>query len=179
MMDCEAIKRSLGTWLDGEIGLLEGEAIQRHLEVCPSCVGEKTRLERLETALKSVLEERASGVAFEPFWGGVRRRIQEKGSWHVRLLDWATPAFSSQRLAWAVPLIIILLLGLFSLEDFFPGWIWGPGKSNLTAVESIDSHGFNVALFRESNTKTIVIWLFQDEEEEESSGKSAAGEPSF
>jgi len=180
MMDCEAIKRSLETWLDGALGPLEAEAVQRHVEVCPLCRGEKTRLERLEASLKSVLEERASGIAFEPFWGGVRQRIQEKRSWHVRLLNWATPAFSPQRLTWAIPLVIVFLIGLFSLEEFFPGWVWGPSRSNLTAVESIDAHGLNVALFRQSKTKTLVIWLFQhQEDEDESFRESGQGEPSF
>jgi len=180
MMDCEAIKRSLGTWLDGALGPLEAEAIERHLEVCPLCLGERTRLERLEASLKSVLEERASGIAFEPFWGGVRQRIEEKRSRHVRLSDWATPVFSPQRLAWAIPLIIVFLIGLFSLEGFFPGWFGGQSRSNLTAVESIDAHGLNVALFRQSKTKTLVIWLFQHQEgEDESSGESGQGQPSF
>lgn len=180
MMDCEAIKKSLGAWLDGELSHAEAVKIQGHLPECPSCLGEKTRLEQLQASLKTVLEARVSGVTFEPFWNGVRQRILEKRPWHVDLLDWARLALYPQRLAWVVPVVIVFLLGVFSLEQYFSGWRWGASRGNLTAVESIDGHGFNVALFRESKTKTTVIWLFENQEDEdESAEKTAPTEPSF
>lgn len=179
IMDCQALKRSLGAWLDGELGYSEAEQIKEHLQGCPLCLGEKTQLERLQTSLERVLKARSSGVAFEPFWDEVRRRIFERRPWYAQLLDWVRLTLIPQRFAWAIPVMIVFLLGLFSLGDFFVGWYAGRNRSNLTAVESIDSHGFNVALFREANTKTIVIWLFQNEEEEESSGQSAPDKPSF
>ncbi|MGH7775486.1 MAG: zf-HC2 domain-containing protein [Candidatus Binatia bacterium] len=176
-MDCEVVKRSLGAWLDGEMSHSEAGEIRGHLQECPLCLGEKTQLERLQTSLKSFLERRASKVDFDPFWHGVRERILEKRPWHVRLLDWARPALYPQRLAWAIPVVIVLLLGSLSLERFFPE---GASANNLTRVESIDSHGFNVALFRESETKTTVIWLFESQEEEdESSGEPSPSKPSF
>ncbi len=179
-MNCEAVKKSLGRWFDGEIDAAEAQEIQGHLEECSVCLEEKRRLVRLQTSLKSVLESGASGLAFEPFWNGVRRRIVERKPWHVRFLDRVRLALPPQRLAWAIPLVIIFLLGVFSLEQFFPKWRSGSNKSNLAAVESVDGHGFNVAVFRESKTKTTVIWLFQNQEEEDgSSGESASTNPSF
>ncbi len=38
--------------------------------------------------------------------------------------------------------------------------------SNFASVESIDAHGRNVALLREDETKTTVIWLYQNQEGE-------------
>jgi hypothetical protein len=75
---------------------------------------------------------------------------------------------------------IVLLLAIVSLEQFFPGWRWGSNRSNTTAVDSIDGHGFNVAVFRESKTKTTVIWLYENQEEEdESAAESASPDTSF
>ena len=180
MMDCEAIKSSLGTWLDGELDHSEAERVRIHVQKCPSCIGEKERLERLQASLKGVLEGEASGLAFEPFWDGVRQRILERKPWHARLRDWARPVLYPQRLAWAIPLVIVFLLGIFSLEQFFPGWPWGSNRGNVAAVDSIDGHGFNVAVFRESKTKTTVIWLFENQEDEdESSGESTSTGSSF
>lgn len=179
-MDCDAIKRSLGTWLDGEASPSGAELIRTHVEGCPSCLGEKKRLEWLQASVKGILEREASGLAFEPFWDGVRQRILETRPWQDRLWDWARAAFYAQRLAWVIPVVIVFFLGLFSLEQFFPGWRWGSNRGNVTAVDSIDGHGFNVAVFRESRTKTTVIWLFENQEDEdESSGESSSTESAF
>lgn len=181
MRDCETIQRSLGAWLDGESGDFEPQEIQEHLERCPSCLMEKERLEKLQIALEQVLRANASEVAFEPFWHELQRRIsEEKIPWHARLLDWARPVLYPQRLAWVVPVVIVFLLGVFSVEQFFPGWIWGSKREPRTVVDSIDGHGLNVALFREFESRTTVIWLFEDhEEEDEASGNSTQGNPSF
>ena len=178
--DCEEIKSLLGAWLDGELGASEAAEVRLHLQGCASCLGEKARLEKLQSSLKSVLETKASQLAFEPFWAGVRQRIVEERPWHAWLVDWARAVISPPRLAWAIPAVIIVLLAVLSLEQFFPGWRWALSRSNLAAVESIDGHGFNVALLRESKTKTTVIWLFENHEgEEETSAEPVSGGPAF
>jgi predicted anti-sigma-YlaC factor YlaD len=171
--DCEEIRKSLGAWLDRELGASDAAEIADHLKSCAACAAEKAALEKLESALKQVLGTEAARVAFEPFWAGVRQRIAEHRSWRARVTDWARAVFAPPRLAWAVPAMIILLLGVLSLEQFFPGWRSGFGQTNLAAVESIDGHGFNVALLREAKTKTTVIWLFENQESE----NEAAADP--
>ncbi len=178
--NCETVKNSLGAWLDGELGHADAEQIQRHVEGCPSCSGERRRLERLQVVLRSVLEAESSRVAFVPFWDGVRRRISEARPRPARLWEWARPAFYPQRLAWAVPVAIVFLLAIFSLLQYSPGWRWGGNRGNGAAVDSIDGHGLNVAVLRESKTKTTVIWLFESQEEDdETSGEPPAKAPSF
>ncbi len=178
--DCEQIKKSLGAWLDRELGAAAAADLQLHLQSCASCAAEKARLERIDSSLKSLLEMEASQVAFEPFWAGVRQRMAEHRSWRGRVADWARAAFAPPRLAWAVPAMIILVLGVLSLEQFFPGWRSGFGQTNLAAVESIDGHGFNVALLREAKTKTTVIWLFENQESEnETAADPVSGEQAF
>jgi len=179
MRNCTTVQRSLGAWLDAELGEAERQEIREHLEKCPSCLAEKRRLERLQSALGEALRARASGIAFEPFWREVQRRISEREiPWHARFWDWVRSILYPQRLAWVVPVAMVFLVGAFSLREFFPGWLSGSQRTARTVVDSIDGHGLNVALFRESESRTTVIWLFEDhEEEDEASGSSTQGNP--
>jgi hypothetical protein len=73
----------------------------------------------------------------------------------------------------------LLLLGLFL-------WILiGPGggsavRAMVSAVDSIDAHGRSVALLRENETKTTVIWLYEDQEvEHETAEEDSKSGPAF
>ncbi|HET8562457.1 MAG TPA: zf-HC2 domain-containing protein [Candidatus Binatia bacterium] len=180
MNQCESIRKSLGVWLDGELNPSDAEAVQAHVQSCSACREEMRQIEKLQSALKNTLASSASQIAFEPFWRGVQERMRAERSWHGELREWARITFSGPRLAWTVPAAILLLLTLFSLERYLPGWGFGPQRNNTAYVESIDAYGRNVALFREDETKTTVIWLYQNPEgEDESTGESDPEKPSF
>lgn len=180
MRNCESIRESLGAWLDGELSQSDAEGVRAHVESCAGCGEERRQLEKLQAALRSTLEIKDSEIAFEPFWRGVRQRIEETRSWREDLLAWVRVTFAAPRLAWAVPAVIILLLGGLSLDSFLPGWRTGAQRNQFAAVESIDTYGRNVALLREDETKTTVIWLYQNQEgENESSGETTETSPSF
>jgi len=177
MTDCDSIRASLGRFLDGELSESEAEVVRLHLENCPPCGAEQRRMEKLESSLKSLLLSNGAPIAFEPFWDGVRERIAAKPNWHVDVMEWGRSIFARPALAWTIPAVIAILLAVLSLESF-----WKPGaqRNNFAAVESIDAHGRNVALLREDETKTTVIWLYQNQEgEDESSGENADTSPSF
>jgi predicted anti-sigma-YlaC factor YlaD len=177
MRDCEFIRESLGRWLDGDLCASDAEVIRLHLESCGACDGERRQLEKLQSSLKSLLVSNVPRIAFEPFWAGVRERITEKPSWREEVVEWARSRFAAPGLAWAVPAVIVVLLGVLSLDSF---WKLGSQRNNFAAVESIDAHGRNVALLREDETKTTVIWLYQNQEgEDESSGENTETNPSF
>lgn len=165
-MNCERVMESLGAWLDGELASPEAASVGDHVEHCPRCKEEKRRLENLQASLRHAVSAGAGQISFEPFWLGVRQRILEKRPWYLELMDWAQTAFAAPRLAWAVPVVIILLIGIVSLESYLPEWDKESQRSEFASVESIDSHGFNVAVLREAETKTTVIWLFQIQEGE-------------
>ncbi|HEY7319301.1 MAG TPA: hypothetical protein VIE89_17180 [Candidatus Binatia bacterium] len=134
-------------------------------------------MEKLESSLKSLLLSHGAPIAFEPFWDGVRARIAAKRNWHEDIREWGRSIFARPALAWTIPAVIAILLAVLSLES-----LWKPGaqRNNFAAVESIDAHGRNVALLREDETKTTVIWLYQNQEgEDESSGENADTSPSF
>ena len=177
MRSCEEIRELLGVWLDGELSAPDAEGIRLHLQGCVRCDGERQQLEKLHSSLKNLVESNGSRLAFEPFWHGVRERITEKRTWHREVVEWVRSTFAGPGLVWAVPAAILVLLSVLSFNSV---WKLIGQRNNFAAVESIDAHGRNVALLREDETKTTVIWLYQNQEgEDDSSGENTETNPSF
>lgn len=178
MNSCAEIKESLSAWIDGELPRDKAEAVRLHVASCANCAEEQRKLERLDDALKSVLVP-AEAVGFDPLWRGVRARIEERGSRSAQWLEWLRSWRTAPSLAWAVPAVIVVLLGLFSFDNFWPG-ARRAQRNSFASVESIDAYGRDVALLSEDETKTTVIWLFQNQEgEDEASGDNAQKGPTF
>ena len=165
-INCEGVKKLLGAWWDGELGGDEAGAVREHLELCPSCRSEAEKLERLHNSIREALKERAGEIRFDTFWAGLEERMAARRPWWARLADWANPAFGLGRMGWAISLAVILAIGVLSLPDSYRAWFFGSNRGR-TRIESIDAHGFNVAVFREAQTRTTVIWLFSDEESDD------------
>ena len=180
MKHCEEIREFLGAWLDGELGPSEAEAVGSHVAHCAACAEERRQLEKLQLVMKSVFSTERERIAFEPFWRGVRSRIERNRPWHAELLEWLRPALEAPRLVWAVPAMIVLLIAALSVNSIWPSLRWWGQRNNYAAVESIDAHGRNVALLREDDTKTTVIWLYQNPEgENDTSEEPAQSGPTF
>jgi anti-sigma factor RsiW len=177
MTNCEDIAESLGVWLDGEVSLADAEVIRLHLESCAQCDGKRRQLEKLNASLKSLLDANVPQLALEPFWRGVQARIAEKRTWRREVAEWIDSALAGPAVAWAVPAAIVIVLAVLSVDSFRKLAV---PRNNFAAVESIDAHGHNVALWREDETKTTVIWLYHNQEgEHELSGENTETAPSF
>ena len=179
MKDCQNFKSAIGPWLDGELTSTDAEEVRLHLEECTACAEERRQLERLQLTLQYTMMAKKAELAFEPFWRGVQHRIVHDKPWHRQLSGWLHDSFAEQRLAWAVPAAIIVALALASLNSFVPGLKSGVPRDNSASVESIDAHGRNVALLREDDTKTTVIWLYQNQESDDEPAENTEAKPSF
>jgi len=176
MRDCEGIRESIGSWLDGELSAAESESVCAHLASCTDCGETRRRLEKMQLALKAALTSPAPQIEFMSFWRGVERRINQKRAWRDDLLDWSRGLFAAPRVAWTVPAVIGILLVLVSTDV----WRLGGSRNSFASVESIDAYGRSVALLRENDTKTTVIWLYQDQEgENEAAEDTAKSAPTF
>ena len=176
MSQCESLQESIGRWLDGELPPADSEAVRSHVASCADCGAARQRLEKIQLTLGQMLSAEASRVEFSPLWREVKRRIEAKRPWHEELIERCQSIFSGARLAWAVPAAIMLVLGFLSLAK----WPAGVEANSYASVESIDAHGRNVALLREDETKTTIIWLYQDPEgEDENVEESAKSGPAF
>jgi len=175
MNGCEDKVASIERWLDGELSGAESESLRVHMVACAGCSEARRRLEKLQSTLTDVLLSEAQPVDFMPFWRAVQLRINEKRPWYQDALDWMRGVLPASRLAWVVPAVIALLLAGVSLESY-----WRGGRNAFATVESIDAYGRNVALLREYDTKTTVIWLYQDQEgENEAAEETAPSGPAF
>jgi anti-sigma factor RsiW len=180
MTGCENIRESIGRWLDGELSPAESEAAREHVLACAACGETRRQLEKIDATLKSVLAAEAARVEFTPFWRDVQSRVNRKRAWYADWLDWSRGLLAGPRVAWAVPTVIALLLGLFSLDSYWLGWRFGGSRNSFAAVDSIDAHGRSVALLRENETKTTVIWLYEDQEgENETAEEASKSGPAF
>jgi anti-sigma factor RsiW len=180
MRDCENIRESIGRWLDGELSPGESETVRAHVADCAQCSEARRQLEKIQLALKGALLAEAQKIEFAPFWRAVEHRIAEKRAWYEDALDWARGIFTVSRAAWAVPAVIALLLAVLSLDAYLPGWRGGHARNSFATVESIDAYGRNVALLREYNTKTTVIWLYENQEgDNEAAEEAPESAPAF
>ena len=176
MSQCESFQESIGRWLDGELPPADSEAVRSHVANCADCGAARQRLETIQLTLSKILTAEAARLEFAPFWRAVQHRIEAKRPWHEELIEAVRSLFSVPRLAWAVPAAIMLVLGFLSLAK----WPAGVETNNYASVESIDAHGRSVALLREDQTKTTVIWLYQDQEgENETAEEASKSGPTF
>jgi hypothetical protein len=177
MNECARIEQSMGRWLDGELSAAESEVVRAHVSGCAQCAAAQQRLEKLERALGSVLVATAPRIEFAPFWRELERRIDEKTPWHKELRERVHAWFIAPRTAWAIPALIVVLLAVFSYDSYFPFWRL---RNNLATVVSIDAHGRSVALLREDESKTTVIWLYQNQEgDDEAAEETPQPGPAF
>ena len=161
MNECERIENSIARWLDGELGAAENESVRHHVTGCANCEAARQRMEKLNSALNSVLIMGAPKIEFTPFWRELEQRIGAKTPWHKELLERVQHWGSTPRVAWGVPALVAVLLAVFSFDSYFST---SRSRNNLATVESIDSFGRNVAMLREDESKTTVIWLYQNQE---------------
>lgn len=161
MSECEQIEPMLERWLDGQSSEADGARVRDHLGACERCARALRRLERVDAALHGLLVSAVPPIAFKPFWRGIEVRLRERAPWHQELAERAKTWLAAPRAAWAIPALIAILIGVLSYDFKIP---LGRSRSNLATVDSIDSHGRSVALLREDDSKTTVIWLYQTPE---------------
>jgi len=179
MKDCEQVQDRLGAWIDGELSPTDSESVGNHLGGCADCRTAQQRLEKMNSALRRVLAADADKIEFTPFWQNVEQGIKEKRRWYARVQDWGGSVFAAPRTAWAVPAAIAIVLVAISASSYLSKWRGGNVRNNFASVDSIDAYGRSVALLREDDTKTTVIWLFQNQEGEHEAEESSPSGPAF
>jgi predicted anti-sigma-YlaC factor YlaD len=180
MNSCLEIKYSIGAWLDGELSGSAAAAVQAHLASCPDCREEQRQLEKLDSAMKRALESEVYQLDAQAFWRGVRERITAKRPWYAELAEEAAQFLRAPGFAWAVPAVIVLIIGALYFQPVFSGLGVGTPRNSFATVESIDAYGRNVALWRENESRTTVIWIYQNpDSENEGGGETEDKGPAF
>jgi hypothetical protein len=180
MNSCTEIKAFVGPWLDGELSGSAADAVRAHVEACPECGAERRQLEKLSAMMKDAFAAEVYQVNAQALWCGVERQIAARRPWYALPAEWAGRFFHAPSFAWAVPAVIILLIGALYFEPVLSSWGVGASRNNFATVESIDAYGRNVALWRENESKTTVIWIYQSpDSENEGAGEANNKGPAF
>jgi anti-sigma factor RsiW len=167
MSTCPETRDSLGRWLDGELPAERAEAVRAHLEACFACAEERRQLEKLDGAVRSFFSAEAASIDPAHFWRGVQQRLESNSPLYKHWLDRVAAAWRAPSFAWSVPAVLALLIGALYFDVFTRPWTSGGARSSFATVESIDAYGRNVALWRDSESKTTVIWIYQMPESED------------
>lgn len=56
-MDCNNIRNKLSAYLDDELSFRDRELVEKHLDLCPACAGEKKSLLLLSTLMDEIAAE--------------------------------------------------------------------------------------------------------------------------
>ena len=180
MKSCEHVQSFLGAWLDGELNPSDSTFITEHIEQCSGCLRERDQLVKLQSSLAGVLLHNATPVTHEQFWRQLESRLAQNSPWWARLSEGFGRFFAGPRLAWSVPAAVGTLLLVISGFHLLKFGAAPAARNNYAVVDSIDAFGRSVALWREDETKTTVIWLYQqDEGEKEVVEQPTQASPTF
>jgi hypothetical protein len=166
-MTCRETRPLLPLFFDGEIEPRQMRAIALHSTRCSDCEGALRRLERLQDALMAEVSSRLEEVDLSRVWDGVAPRLdapRRSGSlgwktwWPARDLRWMRPAPALTALAAGCLLAIFL-------------WQWNAGHpsnelasiDNSAILDSVESNVGSLAVLREPETNTMVLWITDGE----------------
>lgn len=156
-LTCFWMKRRLAPYLDGALSGRRGRAVVSHLQGCPGCRGEVSRLERLRELLRSTLT-----VGPDPdwtgFWGWIRGRIlSERPRRRREAWGWSPRVALGGALGGVVAGVLLLVLLLWPVAS--PEGPALPAGVVVNTVETAHPNG-NVMVFSSPEDEMTVIWVF-------------------
>jgi anti-sigma factor RsiW len=164
---CSSVSKLLEKYFDREVTDKERLLVESHLQSCLPCRDALMSMEGLRTLIKSPVEEAVQQEDFPWVWQKIDREIrsQEEGSWWQSLRSWMglSPLFKKK--VWIPAVATIAILLFISTQAIFKKI---PSYSETSVVEYIESETYNIMVYESEKTKTTMIWLF-DEEDQESS----------
>jgi Putative zinc-finger len=180
MNSCSEIRDSIGPWLDGELSGAQADAVRTHTEICLACSQERRQLEKLNSVMNDAFKSQTWQIDPGLFWHGVQERITAKRPWYAVPVECAGRFFQAPAFAWSIPVVILMLISTLYFEPVLRGWVAESPRNGFATVESIDGYGRNVALWRENESKTTVIWIYQNpDSENEGAGEAENKGPAF
>ena len=80
-MNCEELKSTMMSYLDGELPEEERARFERHLSQCETCADEFAGLGKLKEELAMLKFREPSDVELEAYWRGVYNRLERGVGW--------------------------------------------------------------------------------------------------
>jgi hypothetical protein len=166
-MNCRETRPLLPLFFDGELEARQMRAVALHSTRCSDCEGALRRLERLQDVLAAEVSAELDGIDLGRVWTGVASRLDVtrgrgvlgwKRWWEMPDLRWIRPAPTLAALAAACLLAVFL-------------WQWNAARppaelastDNSAILDSVESNVGSLAVLREPETNTMVLWITDGE----------------
>ena len=165
-MNCREARPLLPLFFDGEIEARRMRAVALHSTRCRECEESLRGLERLQDALVTHVSSQLDEIDFNRVWDGVAPRLDSSPrSLGQRLADWwGAVDFGRVRHApvyAALATACVLAILLWQRDTVHP-----PGDiasvDNSAILDSVQSDVATLAVLREPETNTLVLWITDD-----------------
>lgn len=165
-MNCRETRPLLPLFFDGELEARQMRAVALHSTRCPECEGELRGLERLQDSLVAHVSSQLEEIDFERIWEGVaprlgspaRSRFQPLQDWWAGLdLRWSPQVPIYAALAAACVLAVLLWQ-----RDARNRSVDLAAVDNSTILGSVQTNVGSLAVLREPETDTMVLWITDD-----------------
>jgi hypothetical protein len=166
-MSCRETRPLLPLFFDGELEARQMRTVALHSTRCAECEGELRQLERLQDALVAEVGAQLEGMDLGRVWQGVAPRLDSPavGVFRRWTRRWELPDLSRLR-----PVPAFAALAAACLLAIFL-WQWNAGHAptelassdNSAILDSVESNVGSLAVLREPETNTMVLWITDGE----------------
>jgi hypothetical protein len=173
-MNCRESRPLLPLFLDGELDARQMREVALHSTRCGECEHELRGMERLQELISSRVQAEVVQVDLSRIWAGVAPRLESvRRPWYERLRErweelgprWQTLVPVSA--AAAVAAVLAMLLWQGQQASVEPTQ-WASAMDNSAIVDTVQSNVEQVAVLREPETNTTVLWITDNDHVETS-----------
>lgn len=166
-MNCRESRPLLPLFLDGELEARQMRAVALHSTRCPGCEAELRQMERLQELVAAHVAQQVEAIDLGAVWARVGPRLEAAAPpWHERLREW-WEARSEGRRGWLPVSAAVAAAGVLAVMLWQAQRQTEPGQlasavDNSAILDSVQSNVDSVALLREPETNTMVLWITDD-----------------
>jgi anti-sigma factor RsiW len=163
-MNCRESRPLLSLFLDGELDARQMREVALHSTRCGECEHELRGIERLQDLISTRIQAEVAEIDLSRIWIGVAPRLESvRRPWHERFRErwdeigpgWQTLAPVS---AAAVVAGLVAVLLWQSQQVAVEPSQWA-SADNSAIVDSVQSNVESLAVLREPETNTMVLWI--------------------
>ncbi len=168
-MNCRESRPLLPLFLDGELEARQMRAVALHSTRCPGCEDELRQIERLQELVATHVAQQVEAIDLSALWARVGPRLKATAPpWHERLREWWWEVRSEGRRGWLpVSAAVVGAAGVLAMILWQAQRPTEPAQlasavDNSAILDSVQSNVDSVALLREPETNTLVLWITDD-----------------
>lgn len=165
-MNCRETRPLLPLFFDGELEARQMRAVALHSTRCPECEDSLRDLERLQDALVAHVSSQVAEIDLSLVWDGIAPRLEfsPRSLWQ-RFTEWwgaVDVRWARQAPVYAAIATACILAVLLWQRDTLGPPVDIASVDNSTILDSVQSDVTTLAVLREPETNTMVLWITDD-----------------